>query len=154
MKNPRVYVDTALEPGQEVTLTGSPANHLRVLRLRNGDPLVLFNGTGGEYPARVRQLERREVVVEVESFLDREVESPLSVTLLQGVSKGERMDFTIQKAVELGVTRILPVFTERSVVQLKGERLEKKHSHWQGVIIAACEQSGRNRIPELLPPFR
>ncbi len=150
MKNPRLYVPESLSSGEELALPVEAANHLKVLRLRPGAPLTLFNGEGGEYEAELLALERREVRVRVGEHRAHEVESPLEITLLQGISKGERMDFTIQKAVELGVTRILPVFTERSVVQLRDDRLEKRHRHWIGVIESACEQCGRNRLPELL----
>ncbi len=152
MKSPRIHVPP-LEPGAqgEQVLVGDAANHLRVLRLRPGSPLVLFDGTGGEYQAELLALDRKQARVRLLSHQDVERESPLRLTLLQGVSKGDRMDWAIQKAVELGVSRILPVFTEHSVVNLKGERLQKKHHHWQGVVRSACEQCGRNRIPEVLP---
>ncbi len=152
MKCPRIHIPQPLLPGERLLLPVAIANHVRVLRLRPGDPLQLFNGEGGEYAARLLRLERREVEVEIGAFSARERESPVQITLLQGISKGERMDYTIQKAVELGVSRILPVFSQRSVVQLDGERLRKRHEHWTGVVVAACEQSGRNRLPQLLPP--
>jgi len=127
----------------------------KVLRLRVGDALVLFNGEGGEYVARVAAVGRRSTRIEVGEFVEGERESPLELILLQGVSRGERMDYTVQKAVELGVTRIVPVLTERTVVNLKGERQEKRRAHWQGVVHSACEQSGRNRVPAVaaLRPF-
>ncbi|NLO80813.1 MAG: 16S rRNA (uracil(1498)-N(3))-methyltransferase [Xanthomonadaceae bacterium] len=153
MSDPHLYVDLPLQPGTELELPTEVINHLRVLRLGPGQRLRLFNGQGGEYLATLLALERRSARVAVERHLPHEAESPLAITLIQGVSKGERMDFTIQKAVELGVTGIQPVFTERSVVQLDGDRLEKRSRHWRGVAIAACEQCGRNRIPELLPPL-
>lgn len=152
MKHPRIFIDDSLSPNQRLVLTGEPANHLRVLRLRPGNPLVLFNGQGGEYPAELLRLERREAEVVLSEHDPREAESPLRVTLVQGVSKGDRMEWTIQKAVELGVTRIVPVFTARSVVQLAGDRLEKKTAHWRGVVQSACEQCGRNRLPSLDAP--
>jgi 16S rRNA (uracil1498-N3)-methyltransferase len=122
-----------------------------VLRLGPGAELILFDGHGGDYLATLAMIAKREVVAEVGEHRQRECESPLGVTLAQGVSKGERMDFTIQKAVELGVQQIVPLSTERSVVNLKGERLERKMVHWQGVIISACEQCGRNTLPRLMP---
>lgn len=136
-----------------MVLRGEPANHLRVLRIRPGNPLILFDGNGGEYRAELLRQERREAEVALGEHLPREVESPLRVTLVQGVSKGDRMDWTIQKAVELGVTRIVPVFTARSVVQLAGDRLEKKTAHWRGVVQSACEQCGRNFLPSLEVPI-
>ncbi len=152
MKGPHIYLDAELLPGTAISLPPSAANHLRVLRLRPGDTVRLFNGDGAEYPARVLRLERRDAELQVLNRIAVDRESPLRITLVQGISKGERMDYTIQKAVELGVARVLPVFTERSVVQLAGDRLQKRHEHWQGVIVAACEQSGRNTLPELLSP--
>lgn len=149
MKNPRLYLPMPLQAGTEIELPPEAAQHLRVLRSKDGDPLTLFNGEGGEYPATLRLIGKRDLRAQVGEHVAVERESPLAVTLLQGVSKGERMDFTMQKAVELGVRRIVPVFTERSVVQLAGERLEKRLGHWQGVIRSACEQCGRNRLPEL-----
>lgn len=153
MTTPHLYVDLPLSAGVELDLPAEVANHLRVLRLAVGQQLSVFNGEGGEYSARLLMLERKRAVVGLHEHLPHEAESPLQITLLQGVSKGERMDFTIQKAVELGVAAIQPVFTERSVVQLNGERLEKRSRHWRGVAIAACEQTGRNRIPDILPPL-
>ncbi|MEX0730471.1 MAG: 16S rRNA (uracil(1498)-N(3))-methyltransferase [Aquisalimonadaceae bacterium] len=152
MKAPRIYVDLPLRANETLQLTGDPANHLRVLRVRPGGPLVLFNGQGGEYAAQLSRLERRAAEVAVGAHDPREAESPIPLTLVQGVSKGDRMDWTIQKAVELGVTRILPVFTERSVVQLSGDRLDKKTAHWRGVVQSACEQCGRNRLPMVDAP--
>lgn len=151
MKNPRLYVPASLQPQTELELPMEAANHLRVLRLQPGNPLTLFNGDGGEFAAEVVALERRQARVRLLEHRAHEVESPLELTLIQGISKGERMDFTIQKAVELGVSRIAPVFTARSVVQLDGDRLAKRETHWRGIIQSACEQCGRNRLPELMP---
>lgn len=151
MSGPRFFVPLPLAAGLELDLPADAANHLRVLRLQPGQRLSVFNGEGGEYAAELVLLERRRALVRLDQHRPREAESPLAITLLQGISKGERMDFTIQKAVELGVSAILPVFTERSVVQLNGERLEKREQHWRGVATAACEQCGRNRVPAILP---
>lgn len=152
MRTPRVYHDRELQSGETVSLDTAAANHIaRVLRLRTGSALTLFNGRGGEYAATLTSLSKWEVVVEVGPFRDRDVESPLEIILVQGISRGERMDYTVQKAVELGVTRIIPVITERTAVKLDSSRWEKKLRHWQGVIISACEQCGRNRLPELSP---
>jgi 16S rRNA (uracil1498-N3)-methyltransferase len=145
---PRVYLEADLAGGGEVFLEDAPSHHLaRVLRLREGDALTVFNGRGGEWDAEF--IGRRRV--RLGSFSAVERESPLQVTLLQGVSSGERMDFTIQKAVELGVAAIQPVFTKRSVVRLEGNRASARVAHWRKIAIAACEQCGRNRIPAVRP---
>ncbi len=148
MRIPRVYLPCPLQRDAVVTLHESAANHVtRVLRLKPGAQLILFNGEAGEYRAVLEQSNKLQVQARVGEFVDCETESPLSITLVQGVSRGERMDYTIQKAVELGVTRIVPVFSRRSVVSLQGERLDKRVRHWQGVAESACEQCGRNRVP-------
>lgn len=149
--NPRVHCPLPLGAGEELELPAGPAQHLRVLRLRAGDALTVFNGEGGEYPAELLVLDKRSARVRLGELRAVERESPLAITLIQGIAKGERMDFTVQKAVELGAAAIRPVFTARSVVKLDGPRLDKRLRHWQGVIISACEQCGRNRIPRLLP---
>jgi 16S rRNA (uracil1498-N3)-methyltransferase len=154
MRIPRIFHPEALCANSRIALGANAARHVgRVLRLGLNDELILFDGRGGEYPSRVIELAKRELWVECGKKQEKSCESPLQITLAQGVSKGDRMDYTIQKAVELGVNRIAPIDTSRSVVNLKGERLEKKISHWQGVIISACEQCGRNTLPELLPLF-
>jgi 16S rRNA (uracil1498-N3)-methyltransferase len=150
MRVPRIYTPQPLTTGAVVALEEEAANHVgRVLRLRPGAPLRLFNGAGGEFEAAVAQAGKREVTVEIGAHLAGEAESPLQLTLIQSISRGERMDFTLQKAVELGVTRIVPVFSARSVVSLDGDRLERRHEHWMKIIVGACEQSGRNRLPQL-----
>jgi len=152
MRVPRIYHEGTLHPHTELELSENAGNHVaRVLRLREQAPLIIFNGNGGEYPAHIVAVEKRRVTVSLQAFVSREVESPLRITLAQGISRGERMDYTLQKAVELGIHRIAPLLTEHCVVELKGERLEKRMEHWRGVIIGACEQCGRNRLPELLP---
>jgi 16S rRNA (uracil1498-N3)-methyltransferase len=113
----------------------------------------LFNGEGGEFSATLDNIEKRQATAQIEAFVARDVESCLHITLIQAVSKGERMDYTLQKAVELGVNRIVPVFSKYSVVNLSGERRQKRLDHWQGVIISACEQCGRNRIPAVVEPL-
>lgn len=156
MRIPRIYQPISLNSGQTVELDAQATVHLtKVLRLRVGDALVVFNGEGGEYAARVDAVGRRSASIVLGEFVDGGVESPLPVVLLQGVSRGERMDYTVQKAVELGVSRIVPVITERTTVNLKGERQEKRRAHWQAVVNSACEQSGRNRVPEVaaVTPF-
>lgn len=152
MRIPRFFAETALSCGSEITLPEGVANHCaRVLRLKVDAPLILFNGQGGEYHAHLSHVEKREVRAVIDTHDPREAESPLEVVVAQGVSKGERMDYTVQKSVELGVSRIIPIVAERTVVNLKGERADKRREHWQGVVIAACEQSGRNRVPEVEP---
>lgn len=151
MRIPRIFHPEPLAAQSRITLDSGAARHVaRVLRLGLGAKLTLFDGNGGEYPASIVELDKRQVIVELGELRKVELESPLKITLAQGISKGERMDYTIQKAVELGVSRIAPLSTERSIVNLKGERLEKKLAHWQGVIVSACEQCGRNTLPELL----
>jgi len=150
MRIPRVYVPWPLGCGEEVPLPESARGHLlRVLRLRVGAPLTLFDGRGGEYRGTLSHCGRRDVRVRIADHLLTERESPLAVTLVQGVCRGDRMDYVIQKATELGVTRIVCVFCDRTVIRLDGRRLEKKRAHWQGILGASCEQSGRNRLPEL-----
>ncbi|MDX1653979.1 MAG: 16S rRNA (uracil(1498)-N(3))-methyltransferase [Candidatus Competibacteraceae bacterium] len=153
MRIPRLHLPGPLSAAAERDLEGPALHYLtRVLRLKPGAPLVVFDGRGGEYRAVLTRVERRRARLRLEDFDPREVESPLAVTLAQAVSRGERMDYTLQKAVELGVTAIQPLLTGRSVVNLAGERQARRLEHWQGVVVGACEQSGRNRIPELLAP--
>jgi 16S rRNA (uracil1498-N3)-methyltransferase len=150
----RVYVDTPLECGARVTLRGNAAGHVtRVLRLRPGAPLTLFNGRGGEFAGRIEAARGDAVTVAVAEASTTERESPLSLTLAQGVSRGERMDLIVQKATELGVARLLPLLTERSVVRLDAKAAARKLAHWRAIAIAACEQSGRNRLPSLTEPL-
>jgi 16S rRNA (uracil1498-N3)-methyltransferase len=154
MRLTRVYVDTPITVGKRLVIEGSAVNHItRVLRLRSGDALTVFDGRGGEYSARIEEFRRDTVVVAVDEHRDVERESPLSLTLAQGISRGERMDWIIQKATELGTARIIPVFTKRSMVKLDERQAEKKLQHWRGIAVAACEQSGRNRIPDLASPL-
>lgn len=134
----------------ELSLPQDAAHHAsRVLRMREGDPIVLFNGEGGEHAGRILRLSREGVCIQVGNYDPVERESPLQITLLQAISAGDRMDLTLQKAVELGVAAILPVLAERSVVRLKGDRSDSRREHWQRVAEAACEQCGRNRIPSV-----
>ncbi|MEJ1966445.1 MAG: 16S rRNA (uracil(1498)-N(3))-methyltransferase [Gammaproteobacteria bacterium] len=153
MRLTRVFVAEALSAGRSCSLTGSAANHImRVLRLRDGDALTLFDGRGGEYGARITAFRKDSVQVEVQEHRDVERESTLHLTLAQGISRGERMDWVMQKATELGVTRIVPVVTERTVVRLDERQSERKVEHWRAIVISACEQSGRNRVPEVAEP--
>jgi 16S rRNA (uracil1498-N3)-methyltransferase len=145
---PRLFVDAELSAKARLVLPEDTAHHAaRVLRLRDGELALLFDGRGGEYEARLSLPGRGQVVAEIGERRDVERESPLAVTLVQAVSSGEKMDFTIQKAVELGVAAIQPVLTMKSVVRLSAEREIKKLAHWKRVAIAACEQCGRNRVP-------
>lgn len=149
---PRFYVDAALRAGSVLTLPEDAAHHaIRVLRLREGDDITLFNGRGGEFAARIASIQRSRMLVDLLQHRAIEREAPLRITLVQGVSAGEKMDSTARKAVELGVALIQPVVAARSVARPKGERAEGRREHWQRVVIAACEQCGRNRIPEVLP---
>jgi 16S rRNA (uracil1498-N3)-methyltransferase len=153
MRLTRVYVDAPLEPGTRITLEGSAASHVtRVLRLRTGDALTLFNGRGGEYAASIDKSHGGELTVAVGEHRAAERESPLAITLGQGLSRGERMDLVVQKATELGVTQLVPLLTERSVVRLDAPQAHRKLNHWHAIAVAACEQSGRNRLPEVTAP--
>jgi 16S rRNA (uracil1498-N3)-methyltransferase len=154
MSGPRFYLDQPLAPGARFSLPPGPARHAaRALRLAVGDAITLFNGRGGEYAARIERINKDEVAVSVSGFSDTERESRLRVMLAQGISSGERMDYTLQKAVELGVTAIQPIAAKRSVVKLAGERADKRVTHWQGVVASACEQCGRNQVPGVAPPL-
>ena len=152
MNLPRFYCREALAPGAHIDLPEPVARHaVRVLRLPPGAAMVLFDGRGGEYEARIQRIERERVVAELGAWRDVERESRLSVTLVQAVQAGDKMDFTIQKAVELGIKDIVPVDSRRSVIRLSGERAGKRVAHWQGVAAAACEQCGRNQVPNVAP---
>ena len=153
VKNPRFHCPVRLELGARVDLPERVAHHaIRVLRLRSGDRLTLFNGAGGECSARIAAVERSRVSAEVLSWLPVERESPLSISLVQALQAGEKMDLTVQKAVELGVERIVPVASRRSVVRLADQRAVRRLEHWRGVVTAACEQCGRNRLPTVTAP--
>jgi 16S rRNA (uracil1498-N3)-methyltransferase len=149
----RFHADLPLRAGSTVTLPEDAAHHaVHVLRLRPGDEVTLFHGRGGEYAGRIAAADRLRVSVDVLAHRALERESPLAVTLVQGVSASEKMDFTVQKATELGVAALQPILAARSPGRLSGERAELKRAHWRRVAIAACEQCGRNRIPDVLPP--
>lgn len=153
MRIPRIYTDQALQAGSDATLDERVARHAgRVLRLRRGDELVLFNGDGHDYRARLSDVARTGASVQVVSSTPVHNESPLRLTLAQGIARGERMDYTLQKAVELGVSAIVPLFCRRTEVKLSGPRLEKRVAHWRGVIVSACEQCGRAVVPALEAP--
>jgi 16S rRNA (uracil1498-N3)-methyltransferase len=147
---PRFYVDAPLRAGGVCTLSEDAAHHaVHVLRLREGEPVTLFNGRGGEFSARIASMQRLKIALDILQHRPLERESPLRVTLVQGMSAGEKMDSTVRKAVELGVAEVQPVLAARSVARPKGDRAENRRAHWQKVVIAACEQCGRNRIPEV-----
>ena len=148
---PRFYVDFALSPDSVVELPDNVVRHLNVLRVKNTEEIVLFNGNGKAYPALPEVLEKRRASVQILREEATDNESPLNITLVQAVSAAERMDFTLQKSVELGVAEIRPVISERCVVRLSGERAEKRVARWQEIVVSACEQSGRNIVPKVLP---
>ncbi len=151
MTPPRFYSPVPLSADSRVDLPEGAARHAcRVLRLREGDELVLFDGTGGEYAVRIAVIGRARVSVDVLKWRAIECEAPINVTLVQALQSGEKMDLTVQKAVELGVSRIVPVASRRSVVKLEGDRAMRRVEHWRNVAVAACEQCGRNRVPEVL----
>lgn len=148
---PRFYVDFALSPDSVVELPDNVVRHLNVLRVKNTEEIVLFNGNGKSYPALPEVLEKRRASVRILREESTDNESPLNITLVQAVSAAERMDFTLQKSVELGVAEIRPIISERCVVRLSGERAEKRVARWQEIVVSACEQSGRNIVPKVLP---
>lgn len=148
---PRFYVDFALSPDSVVELPDNVVRHLNVLRVKNTEEIVLFNGNGKSYPALPEVLEKRRASVRILREEAADNESPLNITLVQAVSAAERMDFTLQKSVELGVAEIRPIISERCVVRLSGERAEKRVARWQEIVVSACEQSGRNIVPKVLP---
>jgi 16S rRNA (uracil1498-N3)-methyltransferase len=151
---PRFYCPLPLAPGAIIDLPSGAAHHAaRVLRLQAGTAVTLFNGDGGEFAARLERVDARGASARIDAWSGVERESPLAVTLIQGLASAERMDYAVQKVVELGVAAIVPVVTQRSVTRLDAPRAEKRVQHWQQVAIAACEQCGRNRVP-LIHPLR
>ncbi len=153
MRLMRVYVDTPLRANSNLDLPSEPAAHVaRVLRARPGDELTLFNGCGGQYGGVIEAIRGSRVAVSVGSYSAFECESPLRSTLVQAIARGERMDFVVQKATELGVSRIVPVLSERTVVRLDARQAESKVAHWRAVARSACEQCGRNRLPQIESP--
>ena len=148
----RIYTEQALGPGQIVVLPEELNHYLsRVLRVTEGQPVVAFNGDGSDYAADVCRLDRGMLALRLNSRLPARSESPLRITLVQAVSRGERMDLTLQKATELGVFAVRPIFSARTEVRLEADKLERRMGHWRKVLISSCEQSGRATIPELLP---
>lgn len=153
MRVNRIHLDLPLAPGQRVALPATAAAHLvRVLRLGVGDACVLFNGDGHDYDANLTAVGKRGAEAEVVAARTIDNESPLSIVLLQGIARGEKMDWILQKATELGVAAFVPVSSERSEVKLEGDRAHKRLAHWRSVVVAACEQSGRARVPPVAAP--
>jgi 16S rRNA (uracil1498-N3)-methyltransferase len=153
MRLTRVYVDAPLGSGTIVELPKETASHLaKVLRARSGDQLILFSGDGCEYVGAIEDVRGSRVTAAVGNAVNVDRESPFAVTLVQCVPRGDRMDFIVQKATELGVTRIVPVLSQRSVVRLDASQAESKAAHWRAVIVNACEQCGRNRLPAIDTP--
>lgn len=154
MRLTRLFVQLALAPDSTVELPADTAAHMvRVLRARSGDELILFNGDGNEYHGSIETIRGARVNVSLTQGHAVDRESPLQVTLVQAIPRGDRMDFVIQKATELGVARIVPVLSSRSVVRLNERQYESKLEHWRGVAVSACEQCGRNRLPHIDPPL-
>jgi 16S rRNA (uracil1498-N3)-methyltransferase len=149
---PRFYCPQSLVLGAVVTLPEHVAHHIQVVRLAIDDRITLFNGEGGEYTATISTIEKKRVTAEIKLFEPREIELPYAVTLAQALPEAAKMDWIVEKAVELGVHAIQPLSTHRCVVRLSAERAAKKLQHWQGIIIASSEQSGRNRLTNLAEP--
>ena len=150
----RVFVESALAPGVRVDAGGTAAAHMtRVLRLVAGDRVTVFNGDGNDYPARIAAIRGSRVDIEVLEQRQARPESPLALRLVQGIARAERMDLIVQKATELGVVAIQPVMTVRSVVRLDAKTTERRLAHWRGIVIAACEQCGRARLPAVAVPL-
>ena len=148
---PRFYCPSPFTVGQTVDLPEAVAHHARVVRLQPGAELTLFNGDGGEYLAHLASVEKRGASAVIKAMIARDVELPYEITLAQALPEASKMDWIVEKAVELGVAAIQPLAAQRCVVRLTAERAEKKREHWQAVIIAASEQSGRNRLARLAP---
>ncbi|HEY5601775.1 MAG TPA: 16S rRNA (uracil(1498)-N(3))-methyltransferase [Gammaproteobacteria bacterium] len=148
MRIPRIYQALPLQTGGTITLDAQAATHVvKVLRLKPAEQIIVFDGQGGEYTGVIKTIDKRAVIVQLQSYEERGTESPLQISLVQGVSRSERMDYTLQKAVELGVCAIYPVTTQHMAVHLDTARAQKKQTHWQGIVNSACEQSGRVAVP-------
>jgi len=148
---PRFYCPLPLSPGLVVDLPEAVAHHLHVVRQQAGAPLTLFNGDGGQYRATLQDVGKRRASARVDAFEAVDVELRYAITVAQALPEASKMDWIIEKAVELGVAAIVPLAAQRCVTRLSGERAEKRHAHWQGIIVAASEQSGRNRLATLAP---
>ena len=152
MALPRIHCDLRLGPGAQIALAPEAAQHVgKALRLKAGDSIVVFDGRGGEYDAAIQRVDKERVDIKVGAWRDAETEAAIAVGLVQGLPEADKMDWIIQKSVELGVAWIQPVICDRSVVRLSAERAAKREAHWRRVAVAACEQSGRNRVPEVRP---
>jgi 16S rRNA (uracil1498-N3)-methyltransferase len=151
--NPRIHVADAIAALVEMRLADAPSRHVQVLRLQPGDALTLFDGNGGEWRATIVRIGRHSVDVVPEQHAAIERELPRRVTLALGMPANDRMDDLVEKAVELGVAALQPLICERSVLRLTGERAQKRTAHWQAIAVAACEQSGRNRVPDIAAPL-
>ena len=150
----RLFVSGALSNDAELVLQGEQANYLgRALRSRVGDSVIVFNGEGGEWPASIEHISKNSVTLRLGVVVESATESPLKIHLVQGISRGERMDFVVQKATELGVSRITPVLTHHGMVKLDQKRADKRRQHWQHVAESACEQSGRTQPPRIDEPL-
>ena len=152
MRIPRVYHPETIQQLGPLALSEDAAAHIgRVLRMKTGQDILLFDGSGAEFPATISETSKKNVMVEVTQRVERSIESPLDLHLGQVISRGDKMEFTIQKSVELGVNTITPLISERCGVKLDQKRFEKKLAQWQKIAISACEQCGRNRVPEIRP---
>jgi 16S rRNA (uracil1498-N3)-methyltransferase len=149
---PRLYCPTRLSFGQALALPPGPARHVQVLRLQPGEEVTLFNGEGGQWRAVIERIGRSDVDVRVTAHEDIERESAVAVHLAIGIPANERMDWLVEKATELGAASIQPLVTARAILRVAGERAQKKKEHWQAIAAAACEQSGRNRLPAVPEP--
>lgn len=155
MRIPRIFTEQHLLTGETIALEESASHHLsKVLRMQQGRELILFNGTGGEFTATITEITKKHVQVTIGDHLAENRESPLRLELAIGISRGERFDWVLQKATELGVTKITPLITERTEVKIGGDRQEKMHERWQQILISACEQCQRNLIPQLTAPVQ
>lgn len=149
----RIFQPIPLQTNAAITLDADAAHHVaRVLRATVGETIVIFNGEGGEFKGTISEINKKNVIVKLTDFEDKHTESSLELYLAQGISRGEKMDYTIQKAVELGVKKVFPLLTERCNVKLDEDRREKRLQHWSSIIVSACEQSGRNQLPEIFMP--
>ena len=148
---PRFFCPLPLAVGAVIALPDNLAHHIQVLRLQTGAPITLFDGNGGEFTATITLLEKKRVTVELKTFSDHSVELPFAITLAQALPEAAKMDWIIEKAVELGVAGVQPLAAQRCMVRLSAERAEKRQLHWNGIIVAASEQSGRNRLAQLAP---
>ncbi len=150
---PRFHVPQPLAAGQQLELPADVAHHINVVRMEPGDTLTLFNGDGGEYTAVLTEVQKKKAWAEIKVFDPREAELPFAVTLAQALPEGSKMDWIIEKAVELGVAGIQPLAARRCVVRLSAERAEKKLEHWNGIVVSASEQCGRNRLASVAAPL-